>query len=118
MTFKLQPYQQRMLDQMNQGFKPGELILYSAGRQIDKSTISHWYDALRRNSVRYSVEASAIVDGEQWHTVRINSTDVLLWLQNQTSEHYDILQSQHSYITLVDMHEQLYLMMVLRWGHK
>lgn len=116
MTFKLQPYQQRMLDQMNQGFKPGELMLLPAGRQTGKSTYAYWYDAWRRNSVSYSVEASAIVDGEQWHTVRINSPDVLNWLQDQTSEHFDILQSQHSYVTLADMHEQLYLMMVLRWG--
>lgn len=116
MTFKLQPYQQRMLHQMNQGFKPGELTLYSAGRQTGKSTISHWYDVWRRKSISYSVEASAIVDGEQWHTVRINSPDVLIWLQHQTSEHFDILKSQQPYVTLVDMHEQLYLMMVLRWG--
>ena len=112
---KLQPYQQRMLDQMNQGFKPGELVLYSAGRQTGKSTYAYWYDAWRRKSVSYSVEASAIVDGEQWHTVRINSIDVLIWLQNQNSEHFDILQSEQIYVTLVDMHEQLYMMMVLRW---
>lgn len=116
MTFKLQPYQQRMLDQFNQGSKPGELISYAAVQRTGKSSISHWYDVWRRNSVSYSVEASAIVDGEQWHTVRINSLDVLIWLLDQTSEHFEILQSEQTCVTLVDMHEQLYLMMVLRWG--
>lgn len=116
MTFKLQPYQQRMLDQMNKGFKPGELMLYSAGQRTGKSNISQWYDVWRRNSVSYTIEAQAMVDDEQWYTVRINSLDVLIWLQDQTSEHFDILQSEQTYVTLVDMHEQLYMMMVLRWG--
>lgn len=113
------PYQQQMLDLINRktaGFKPGELIQFT-GRGTGKSTISHWYDTWRKNSVSYSVEASAIVDGEQWHTVKINRPDVLNWLQNQTSEHFDILRSGHPYVTLVDMHEQLYMMMVLRWGN-
>ena len=112
---KLQPYQQRMLDQMNQGFKPGELILYSAGRGTGKSAISHWYDAWRRNSASYTIEARAMVDDVQWYTVRINRPDVLNWLQNQNSEHFDLLPAGHPYVTLVDMHEQLYMMMVLRW---
>lgn len=116
MTFKLQPYQQRMLDQMNQGFKPGELILYSAGRSIGKSTISHWYDALRRNSVSYTIEAQSIVDDVQWYTVRINRPDVLNWLQDQNSEHFDLHMAGHPRVTLADMHEHLYMMLILKFG--
>lgn len=114
----MQPYQQRMLDQMNKGFKPGELMLYSAVavQQTGKSNISQWYDVWRRNSVSYTIEAQAMVDDEQWYTVRINKLDMLNWLRDQNSDHFDIHLTGHPYVTLADIHEQLYMMMVLRWG--
>lgn len=117
------PWQKEMLNKImnaSGGFKAGEMSIIMAGRQTGKSYLNQWYDALyrnRRNSVNYTIEAQAIVDGEQWYTVRIYKTDMLAWLQNQTSEHFDILQAEHPYVTLVDMHEQLYMMMVLRWGN-
>jgi hypothetical protein len=112
---KLQSYQQRMLDQMNQGFKPGELMLYHAGRRSGKSYLSQWMQEWAMPG-KYTIESQALVDGEPWYTVRIYEPHVIRWLRSQDSSQYDHLKSDHPMVTLVDMHEQLYMMMVLKWS--
>lgn len=113
---ELPSWQPDILDQITKGFKPGELMLYSAGRGTGKSAISQWLDAVQKNSVNYTIEARAQVDGEPWYTVRIYEPHVIRWLRSQDSSQYDHLKSDHPMITLVDMHEQLYTMMVLKFS--
>lgn len=113
--FELKSWQQRMLDQMNQGMKPGELMWYSAGRRSGKSYLNQWFHEWEIHG-KYTIEAQALVDGVPWYTVRIYEPHVIRWLRSQDSSQYDHLKSDHPMVTLVDMHEQLYMMMVLKWS--
>ena len=54
-TFKnvtegIQPYQQALLDKVAQGFKAGQMIIYSGGRQTGKSTLNQYYGKLWSNN--------------------------------------------------------------------
>lgn len=114
--FELKSWQQNMLDQINTGFKPGELVSYVSGRRSGKSYyLDQWMQEWAMPG-KYTIESQALVDGEPWYTVRIYEPHVIRWLRSQDSSQYDHLKSDHPMITLVDMHEQLYMMMVLKFS--
>jgi hypothetical protein len=44
------PFQQALLDKVSQGFKAGQMIIYSGGRQTGKSTLNQYYGKLWSNN--------------------------------------------------------------------
>jgi hypothetical protein len=68
---------------------------------------------------KFTVQTTAIVDGDQWYTVSC-SKDVLLWIKNSWPEsklwHEHINQNWTIYLNQFDIHEKLYTMLAIRWA--
>jgi len=58
--------------------------------------------------------AEAVVDGDNWYTLDIEP-EVMYWLKSLNSTQWVHIQTGHWKIQ-VDVHEQLYSALVLRWG--
>jgi hypothetical protein len=117
-NYKLHSWQEKLLiDLETDGLKPGEMMITTAGRGMGKSYLNQLYGAIyNKNLGKYTIEAEAQVDGEQWYTVRIYASQVVQWLRSQDSSQYKHLESDYPMIILIDMHEQLYTMMVLKFS--
>jgi len=103
-----------LLNKLSGGFKHGEMMVISAGRQIGKSMYYQYVQEL----LPYSVKASAIVDNAKWYTVNCNK-EVAAWLRTQPGklcyEHIDPNWMLHK--NMFDMHEKIYTMLQLKYGH-
>ena len=99
----------------------GKSILQIAGRHIGKSTtmkeFTKKYIAMQEErTVLHKVISSAEVDGEPWLTVKCNY-EVAKWLRKQKSSwHEHIDQQWNVYLDTFDISEELYLMLVLKFG--
>ena len=117
--YPLQDYQLKMLEKFSAGFQAGEMSIISSGRRSGKSL---YYDHFKRQQmqrVKYTVEAEAIVDGEQWYTVRIAEglKDISAWLRsldkNLAVEHKQPIMVWCD--SMFDVHEKIYMMMELKF---
>lgn len=63
----------------------------------------------------HAIIDEAIVDGERWVTVAVFGPQ-LKWFGAQEKSLYYIHLNSTSMMTLVDMHEKLYIMYVLAWA--
>lgn len=118
-TEGIHPYQRALYDKVKAGgFKPGELSIISAGRQTGKSMYyktmaNSMYGAM--NKPQFSKEASALVDGEQWYTVRVNDKDMAAWIRTQSKQLvYDHTITSGPVFSLFDVHEKIYIMMGMK----
>ncbi len=122
--FKLRPYQEVLLEKLNQGgFKPGEMALFSAVQRTGKSTISQyvkqWHDMQEQQQPKCEIIDSAEVDGNMWHTVACHKS-VSMWIrengvENESwNEHIDARWYLHR--NIFDISAELYMMVVLRFG--
>jgi len=100
------------------GFKHGELMLITAGRQTGKSMYYSYAAQKNRSmlkSAQFSITAKAEVDGDTWYTV-ICSREVSEWLRSQSREwHYEALAHGFNFPQF-DIHEKLYTMLALKWS--
>ena len=85
----------------------------SHGRNIGKSIINQMVQQLTQPSIKELDQA--IVDGETWHTVKLN-IPTAHWLREQDQT----LWHEHSGYSLAaqnafDVHEKLYTLMALKW---
>jgi hypothetical protein len=120
-NFKPLPRQQALLDKLSQGgFKRGEMSIISAGRQTGKSYYyqyaQRWQAMQDDQGPKHQIIDSAEVDGTQWHTVRCKP-EVSTWIRTHSDswhEHIDARWNIHR--NIFDISEELYMMMVLRWG--
>ena len=96
------------------GFKHGELMLFTAGRQTGKS-MYYSYNAQKIRNTKFSITAKAEVDGATWYTVSC-TPEVSAWLRSQPKEwQYEALA--HGWVLpQFDIHEKLYTLLVLRWS--
>lgn len=118
MTYELKPYQQALIDKMQTGgFKPGELAIFSAGRQTGKSMLNQMYGSMtvQIRKTKFVINAKAEVDGATWYTVSCNK-EISAWLRDQSKEwHYETLA--HGWVlSQFDIHEKLYTLLALRWS--
>jgi hypothetical protein len=122
MDHKLYPYQQQILkDIVSGGIKPGELMISLAGRQLGKSYINqymmHWLP--EAETPKYKVGSQALVDNKPWYTVHC-SKDVANWVRQQPGEdkewYHHISDKWTVYYDAFDIQEELYLMLVLKFG--
>lgn len=118
---KLHPYQKVFVDKLSSGFKPGEISVVMAGRQMGKSYINqyimHWLP--EAETPKYQVSSQAIVDNKPWYTVHC-SKDVSNWVRQQPGEDNEWYQHIDDRWTVFydafDIPEELYLMLVLKFG--
>jgi hypothetical protein len=96
------------------GIKSGEMMIISAGRQTGKSMYYQYMQEL----TPYTVLESAMVDDAKWFTVKCNK-EVAAWLRTQPEnmfyEHID--QNWMVYKNTLDIHEKIYTMLQLKYGH-
>jgi hypothetical protein len=123
-NFKLKPYQEVLLEKLNQGgFKSGELALFSAVQRTGKSTISQyvkqWHDMQEQQQPKCEIIDSAEVDGNIWHTVACHKS-VSMWIrengvENESwKEHIDARWYLHR--NMFDISAELYMMVTLKFG--
>jgi ABC-type phosphate transport system ATPase subunit len=121
---KLYPYQQALWDKLNQGgFKHGEMTLFTAGRQTGKSTLNQylnqWFSMQEQQQPKYKIISSSEVDGKTWYTIACRK-DVSMWIRENSIEndswyeHIDTKWTLHR--NMFDISEELYMMVVLRFG--
>lgn len=64
----------------------------------------------------YKIVDRAIVDDEQWYTVRVYKTPIMSWVRNSNKK----LQWEHDNNgrdgIRFDMHEKLFTMLALKWS--
>lgn len=115
---KLTPFQQHILDRLNKAD-----IHYTAGRQMGKSTINQyinqWYDMQEQQQPKCKIISSAEVDGKTWYTVACRK-EVSMWIRENGVENdswYEHIDSQWTvFKNMFDISEELYMMVVLRFG--
>lgn len=116
--YPLQDYQLKMLDNFNAGFKAGEMSIISSGRRTGKSWYYELFQREQMKRIKYSVDAEAIVDGEQWYTVRVAEglKDISAWLRSQDKNLVVDHKSPMVWCdSMFDVHEKIYMMMELKF---
>ena len=99
----------------------GKSMFQHIAQHINKTTTIHevanHVTAMREERyLNYKVIDSADVDGEPWRTVRC-SKEISTWIRTQDGswqEHID--QSWNIYANTFDISEELYMMLVLKFG--
>lgn len=121
---KLHSYQQALYDKLSSGgFKQGEMMIYSSGRQTGKSQINQyinqWYSMQADREPLHKIIDSAKVDGKTWHTIACRK-EVSMWIRENSIEndswyeHIDDKWTLHR--NMFDVSEELYMMVVLKFG--
>jgi hypothetical protein len=122
MTYALHPWQSKLLtDFQAGGFKPGELMIISAGRQTGKSQITRYmadWQELMGEKYPYRKLTQSPVDGQMWYTIRCNS-EVARWLRdnqdvNHCYEHID--PSWQVERNTFDVSETVYIQLGLKFS--
>ena len=103
------------------GFKAGEMMVLTAGRNVGKSQMiqymSNWNAIFGTTMPAFSKITGAIVDGEQWYTVQCRK-DVSKWVRTLNKKHWYEHIDQRGYIdrNMFDMHEKLYTMLAVKFS--
>lgn len=111
------PYQKNILSKVG-GIKPSEMMVISAGRQTGKS---YYYEYMLNNlfkvQPKFEIIDSALVDGEQWHTVRC-AREVSAWVRsmNETQWYEHIDQRGYLDKNIFDMDARLYTMLGMKFS--
>lgn len=119
---ELKSYQQALLDKLSTGgFKPGEMTLFTAGRQTGKSTISQYYKQWQamQEQPKCKIISSAEVDGATWYTVACHK-EVSMWIRENGVENdswYEHIDEKwHVHRNMFDISAELYMLAVLKFG--
>lgn len=65
---------------------------------------------------KFKILADAIVDDEQWYTVRIYRPEIMEWVNEQNPLWRDELRDTYPYGRQWDVHEKLFMLMSLKWS--
>ncbi len=121
MQSKLYPWQQKLLNNSN-NLKPSELVIFKTGRNVGKSYYYNQYMEYMEylQAEPYKIVSTAKVDDMLWHTVKCNK-DACTWIRSQEEkgqwfEHIDANWYIHS--SMFDISEELYMMLVLKFGKR
>jgi hypothetical protein len=120
----LVPWQKQTLNNVYGGIKSGEMMTFSSGRQLGKSTFTA--DMLRKviddmslAAPSFEVVDTAPVDGVCWYTVACNS-QIGKWVREQDNtqwyEHGMTRSNFHNPRANFDVHVELFTMLKLTWG--
>lgn len=113
--FQLKPYQLDLIDKLK-GYKPGELVLFTGGRQIGKSHITQMYREII-DTPSFIKDQGTLVDGVPWYVVKCKK-EVAAWIRTQDSSMwYEHIDSQwFVYKDRFDVHEKLVTMISIKFG--
>ena len=111
---ELKPYQKTLIDHLHSGgFRQGEISIIMSGRRAGKSMLNQMYGTMYKP--QFSKEASAVVDGEQWYTVRVNDHALAAWVRTQNKQLvYDHTLTSGPLFSLFDVHEKIYIMLGMK----
>jgi len=100
------------------GNDPKEMKIIMSGRQIGKSTMAQMWNQMYEIGEYFTVIDQAIVDHAQWYTVKC-SGKISSWIKSQPSEmwHEHIDKDWMVYKNTLDIHEKIYTMLQLKYGH-
>lgn len=120
-AIQMHDYQLKMIEKFSAAFNAGEMAIISSGRRTGKSWYYQQWQREQREQmkrIKYTVDAEAIVDDEQWYTIRVAEglKDISAWLRSQDKtlavEHKSPLTWCDS---MFDIHEKIYIMMELKF---
>ncbi len=106
------------------GFKKGELVTYSAGRQTGKSTftlaaLKKILDDMESLDPNFEVLTTGTVDGTPWYTISCKK-DVSIWIREngaENSEWSDYIDDKWMYHrNKLDVSQEMLAMIKLRWS--
>lgn len=116
--FPLHQYQKDLVDKLK-GYKPGELVLFTAGRQLGKSYVNQMYMNMVAETAAPSFikDQGTLVDGVPWYVVKCKK-EVAAWIRTQdTNLWYEHIDSQwFVYKDRFDVHEKLVTMISIKFG--
>jgi len=118
MNYNLYPWQEQIMNRIQNGFKAGEMVVISSGRQTGKSylnqVLQEFHNLHMATPYRYLDEA--IVDGEKWYTVT-GQKPVCAWIRTQDENlwHEHIDGNWNISYNTFDMHEKLYTMLGMKF---
>lgn len=104
------------------GFKAGEMMVLTAGRNTGKSQImqymSNWNAIFGEPTPAFTVvDAGTKVDGEPWCTVKCRK-DVSAWVRTMDNKNWYEYIDQRGYMdsNIFDMNEKLYTMLAIKFS--
>lgn len=106
------------------GFKKGELVTYSAGRQTGKSTftvaaLKKILDDMESLDPNFEVLTTGTVDATTWYTISCKK-DVSIWIRENGKENedwFDHIDDKWMYHrNRFDVSREMLAMIKLRWG--
>ena len=106
------------------GFKKGELVTYSAGRQTGKSAftvaaLKKILDDMESLDPNFEVLTTGTVDSTPWYTISCKK-DVCIWIREngtENSEWVDYIDSKWMYHrNKLDVSQEMLAMIKLRWS--
>ena len=65
---------------------------------------------------KYKIMDKAIVDDEQWYTIRVYRPEIMQWINEQPSDWQVELKDMYPHGRQWDVHEKLYMILTLRWA--
>jgi hypothetical protein len=113
------PFQKDLMSNLSGGIAPSELMVYTAGRQTGKSMYyqyaQQWEDMFSQKPL-FEVVDSALVDGEQWHTVAVSSP-IATWVRTKKKDQWSEHPVRGSrFRSVFDMNEKLYTMLGMKFS--
>jgi hypothetical protein len=104
-----------ILKNVTGGIHPGEMMIFSSGRRTGKS---YYNQMLMDQTQSYKDITHATVDDYEWYTVKCNK-ETAAWVRQQNKDMwYEHIDSNWTiYKNMFDMHEKIYTMMLLKYGH-
>ncbi len=97
------------------GFKAGEMMVISAGRQTGKSYYQQYMTNFlaELHSPAYEQIGEGVVDGDLWLTVKCNK-ETAAWVRGQNKK-YVYEHSTSRPLAMFDVHEKLYTMLKIKF---
>lgn len=91
MTYQLHDYQQKLLQQLSRGFRAGEMMVISAGRQSGKSTLNQFFqNNLCKEIILPMKPEPKYKFSRDWYVAEfdwVRQAEVLEWCKQQFGPH-------------------------------
>lgn len=99
------------------GSDPREMKIIMSGRQVGKYTMAQMWQEIQQPA--FTKVTKATVDDAEWFTVKCNK-EVAKWMREQPADmwHEHIDSNWTLYKNMFDVHEKIYTMLQLKYGHE
>ena len=110
---KLHDYQSKLIGKLADGIAPGELMVFTAGRQTGKSLYADYanmFNDIMLKRPSYKQLETAVVDNEPWVRVECNK-EIAAWVRGQNTKYW--YEHSGNLQIMFDLHDKLYTMLKL-----